>query len=117
MYFIHISIIPYLKKFLEWSVKKFWNAFLEMPYSSNYWTKKHDNHFKWKLKPVWLTEELIFEIWFGKIWEIEISKDDRNIFLQIIPRFFLECDEIDRAYEWSDIKLYKNIEKNHIISI
>ena len=45
---------------------------------------------------VWLTDEVSFKIWFGKIGEIEIPK--RNIlefFLYFI--FFLECNSRNGA--------------------
>ena len=48
-------------------------------------------------KNIWFTDDVSFEIWYGKIGEIEISIKTSGIFLQIISYFFLEYDESNRA--------------------
>ena len=37
---------------------------------------------------IWLTDEVSFEFWYGKIVEFEISKKDCRIYSQIISQFF-----------------------------
>ena len=62
-----ITIIPFQKEMLQWSVKRFQNYFLEISQPSKYWTKKHNPYFKWN--NIWFTDEDRFEIKNWKYWD------------------------------------------------
>ena len=68
------------KKIFESSVKKFWNDFLEISYSSEYWPENYDLYFQWKLKWHWTDYWCFFKIWIGKIEKIKIAKNNIMIF-------------------------------------
>ena len=48
-------------------------------------------------KNIWFTDDVSFEIWYGKIGKVEIPKNVFRIFLQIISEYFQECDDSNRA--------------------
>ena len=61
-------------------MKRILYDFLETSYTKKYWPEQHDWYFKWKLGKILSNDEIDFETWFKKIWDIDIIKNNADFF-------------------------------------